>query len=207
MSSMRWASVKEHRSKALFFSFLIALALELSVFFILGLNSLHSPFKNSSPYSHTDQPYLEAEIVQLPEQAHLIEDKPIKKSSPSHEVVLSKTPGKGVEASPDSALLEEENQTESGTPLSEDHGPIAIIAPRPIIPNYLQGDDLKTYVIIDFYVNTEGLPNPRLVASSENQELDAIALETAQKWRFRPAEKDKKPIAARVRLRIVFAVE
>lgn len=207
MNSIRWASVQEQRSHALFFSFLIALALEFSLFFILDLTRLQSPFGSTHPHSNSDHPYLETEIVQLPEQARLVEDKPLKKSSTSHEMVLSKVPGKGVKAPPHTDPLEEENQTESGNPLSEDHGPIAILAPRPIIPSYLHGNELKTHVVIDFYVNTEGLPHPRLVASSENQELDAIALETAQKWRFRPAEKDKKPIAARVRLRIIFAVE
>jgi TonB family protein len=205
MNSMRWASVRDDSSQALAFSFLLALTLEFFVFVILGINHLHSPTPTLTAPQETH--YLETEIVQLPEQARLIEEKPATKVPLQKEISLSKVPGRGKDPQPGQIALEEDNQTENGNPLSEDHGPIAIIAPHPVIPNELKDHEFKTHVVIDFYVNTEGLPNPRLVASSENQELDAIALETAQNWRFRPAEKDKKAIAARVRLRIVFAVE
>ena len=91
--------------------------------------------------------------------------------------------------------------------LASTHGPVALYAPPPQIPVYLQDQDIKTHVIIDFLVNQQGGTNPRLVSSSGNEELDAIALETAKKWIFRPAEKDGKKIESKVRLRIIFVVQ
>ena len=207
MNSMSWASIKEHRSKAILLSFCSALTLELLILWGLGTDFFPHPTDSVAHHSDTETQYLEAEIVQLPEQARLVEDQPLKQSPSQPKITLSQIPGRGKQAEPGQSPLEEENQTERGDSFTEDHGPIAIHAPRPIIPSYLEGDEFKTYVVIDFYVSTDGLPHPRLVATSENQELDAIALETAEKWRFKPAEKNKKPVAARVRLRILFAVE
>ena len=207
MSKMSWASVREKSTKALTVSFLLAIAVELFTFWLMSHDVSHSKNSSQSLLKKEESQYIEADIFHLPQKAHLVEEKPIVKAPLQKELALSKTPNQGKPSQPGQVDLDEHNQTEDGSPIDEDHGPIAVIAPLPVIPNHLKDHELNTHVVIDFYVTTEGLPNPRLVASSENHELDAIALESAQKWRFRPARQNKKPIAARVRLRIVFAVE
>lgn len=76
-----------------------------------------------------------------------------------------------------------------------------------MIPAYLQNQELKTSVVIDFFINSQGGVTPRLVGSSGNEELDAIAIEAVKKWQFRPAENDHHAIDSKVRLRIVFEVK
>ncbi len=149
--------------------------------------------------------YIEAQVYEVPKESHLVEEKP-KVVAPKHEAVLSKVPKKGKEAPKENKVLED-NQTESGQRLAPTHGPVAVFSPPPVIPAYLRDKELNTSVVIDFYVSALGVTTPRLAGSSGNQELDAIAVEAAKKWQFRPAEKDHKPIEAKVRLRIVFEVK
>jgi TonB family protein len=60
--------------------------------------------------------------------------------------------------------------------------------------------------VIEFLITASGGVTPRLLRSSGNDELDAIALTTVKKWQFRPAEQDHKAIDSKIRLRIVFEV-
>jgi len=76
-----------------------------------------------------------------------------------------------------------------------------------LIPSYLQDQNFKTSVVIDFFVSALGSVTPKLVGSSGNEELDALALNTAKKWQFRAAEKDHHTIDSKVRLRIIFEVK
>jgi TonB family protein len=147
--------------------------------------------------------FIEAEIYQIPkEPAHLTEEKKIvvkakevvmsKKLSGSHTQSVTKPP--------------EENQTDSGDNFEANHGPVAIVAPPPVIPSYLQDQDLNSSVVIEFFVNAQGVALPKLIGSSGNEELDAIALTTIKAWQFRPAEQGHKPVDSKVRLRINFQV-
>lgn len=150
--------------------------------------------------------FVEADVFQFPEEAHLVEEKPAAASAPKAEVAISTSPS-AKKTDPASAPLDEENKTESGPKLAPNHGPVAIYAPPPVLPSYLQDQDLHAHVLIDFYVTAQGGVTPRLVGSSGNEELDAIALETVSKWQFRPGEKDHHAIDAKVRLRIIFEVK
>jgi TonB family protein len=123
------------------------------------------------------------------------------------EVAISKVPKKGRAPKPGENPLNEQNQTTSGPPMAPTHGPVALFAPAPVIPPYLQNQDLKATAVIDFFVTAQGGVSPRLVGSTGNEELDAIAINTAKKWQFRPAEQDHKPVDSKVRLRIVFEVK
>jgi len=147
--------------------------------------------------------FIEAQIFELPPEAQLMEKTAVHAKP---EVTISKTPNKGREAKPDEKV-QEENQTQSGSQLAPTHGPVAIFSPSPKIPAYLQDKDLHTSVVIDFFVTAQGIATPRLVGSSSNEELDAIALAAAKKWQFRAAEKDHLPIDSKVRLRIMFEVQ
>jgi TonB family protein len=150
--------------------------------------------------------FITAEFFEVPEKSHLTEVKKVTAPATRRETVISKTPEKGA-PNTKPAPVEEENQTDSGPQMAPSHGPVAVYAPPPILPSYMQDREIKTYVVIDFYVNSQGNATPHLAGSSGDEELDALALETVKKWQFRPAEKDHKPIEAKVRLRIVFEVQ
>lgn len=154
--------------------------------------------------------FVEAEVVQMPKApAHLTEEKPVRarpREPVHHEPVLSKVPQQGRQAKPEERKLEDKNVTVPGLQYPPNHGPIAVYAPSPVIPSYLQSQDIHASVVIDFYVAASGSVTPRLVNSSGNDELDALALDAARRWQFRPAEKGHQPIDSKVRLRIVFEV-
>jgi TonB family protein len=152
--------------------------------------------------------FIEAQMFELPkEAAHLSQEKPVSAARP--ESVISKVAGAGRKAKPGEKTLEDQNQaTQGNTPVAAPtHGPIAVYTPSPAIPTYLQNQNLNTSVVIEFLVSSQASVSPRLLSSSGNEELDAIALTTAKLWQFRPAERDHKPIDSKVRLRILFEVK
>ena len=146
--------------------------------------------------------FIEAEVFQ-PRQSHLTEEKIAAPKVP--EAVLSKVPDQGKKPE-NKAKLDEENQTQAGPPLTPTHGPVATVTPLPTIPEFLRTADLNVSAVIDFFVSAQGGVTPRLVGSTGNEELDAIAIGTAKRWQFRPAEQNHKPIDSKVRLRILFQV-
>ncbi len=201
-----WVSDHQSHSKTLVWSAIVAFTLEMGLLTAVGWHNhwLSHPQKTQKD---DESRYIEAQVFEVPAKSHLVEEKKETPPPQRMEKALSKVPGKGKPAEKTSSPIEEENRTESGPKLVPNHGPVAIFAPSPIIPSYLQNRELNTNVVIDFYVNSQGTATPRLVGSSGEEELDAIALETIKKWQFRPAEKDHKPIDAKVRLRITFEVK
>jgi len=149
--------------------------------------------------------FIEAEVFQIPKESHLTEEKKIT-APKAKEIAISKKVDEGKKAKPEDAKPEEQNQTDAGPTMAANHGPVAIVAPPPVIPPYLKDKDINASVVIEFLVNNQGEATPRLIGSSGNEELDAIALNTVQKWQFKPAEQNHKPIDAKIRLRINFQV-
>jgi TonB family protein len=101
---------------------------------------------------------------------------------------------------------EPQNQVDAGQALGPTHGPVAFYAPAPTIPAYLRDQNLKTSMVIEFLITAQRAVTPRLLSTSGNEELDAIALKTTSKWQFKPAAKDNVPMDSKTRLRIVFEV-
>jgi TonB family protein len=153
-----------------------------------------------------DAGFIEARIFELPPEAQLVA--PEKKiASKIKEATISKAVEQGRKAKADEKVVMDENQTQSGGPQAPTHGPVAIFSPPPQIPSYLQDKELHASVVIDFFVAANGTSNPRLVGSSGNEELDAIALAAVRKWQFRAAEDNHHPVDSKVRLRIQFEVQ
>jgi TonB family protein len=149
--------------------------------------------------------FVEAEVLRLPEKAHLVEQKKVAIPAPKETAVSTKV-GVGRRAKPGENSVPDHNQTQTAPPLAASHGPIVVSSPLPAIPPYLKDKDLKASVVIDFAVFPDGTTQPRLAGSSGNEELDALAIAAAHRWLFRPAEKDHQAIYAKVRLRINFEV-
>ena len=87
------------------------------------------------------------------------------------------------------------------------HGPIATYSPAPVIPGYLRDTSFKTSVLISFFITAQGSVTPKLLSSSNNDELDQLALNTVRRWTFAPARHNHIPIDSNIRLSIVFEVE
>jgi TonB family protein len=207
MRTLNWGSQNQNsHTKVLVKSALAAFAIEAVLLTAVGWDKhwLAHPQKTTG---QDDSRFVEAQMFEVPAEAHLVEEKKVVAAPVHHDMDLSRSPDKGRSVKDHPAHLEEENQTVTGPKISANHGPVAMYAPPPVIPAYLKNQELKTSVVIDFYVNTLGIAAPRLVNSSGNEELDAIAIDTAKKWQFRPGEKDGKPIESKVRLRIVFEVK
>jgi TonB family protein len=193
------------RSAWLFGAATLALALEAVLLIAVGWQHhwIAHPQKTGLDAAH----YVEAEIFRAPEPAHLVEEKKITVPKTTRETTLSKTPAQGKASKSNETSSPEENLTESGPAPLANHGPIAVFTPTPVIPEYLRAQELKASAVIDFFVTAQGGVNPQLVGSTGNEELDALAISTASRWQFRPAEREHKPIDAKVRLRIVFEVK
>jgi TonB family protein len=194
----------EPSSRVIWIAGLLAALLEIVVLTVFGYRGHWLAHPGKIGLDETK--FVDAQIYEIPKEAKLIEK--IAKIPPkvSHETTLSKEPAAGRTPAP-SEKFAAENQTADGPPPQGSHGPMAIYAPPPEIPSYLRDQDLKATVVVDFFVSAQGAVTPRLVGSSGNEELDAIAMETAKKWQFRPAEKDHKAVDAKVRLRILFTVQ
>ena len=60
---------------------------------------------------------------------------------------------------------------------------------------------------MEFFVSSSGRSVVKLLKSSGNEELDAIAISTCEKWSFHPAEENHKAIDSKVRIHIQFEVK
>jgi TonB family protein len=196
-----WTNLPQSDSKVLVRAALIAFVLEFVILTLLGWHSHW--LVHPQPKGDTTK-YIEAEVYQVPKMTHLMEEKPVA-APKAPEAVLSKRPGQGKKA-PEKAETQEQNQTTGGPALAATHGPVAFYAPTPVIPEYLKNKDLNASAVIDFFIGAQGAVTPRLVGSTGNEELDALALTTAKKWQFRPAEQNHKPVDSKIRLRIIFQV-
>lgn len=157
-------------------------------------------------------PPIEAQLFEKPEQeqphqAHLAAPKAAAKPvARTTEQVVSRVADQGVKST--SAPKEETtNVVTTGDPHPTNHGPIALSSPAPHLPEYLRKENLKTSVLIEFVIAADGNSKPNLLGSSGNDELDALAIQTAKSWRFSPSIVNGVPTASKVRLRINFTVD
>lgn len=175
-----------------------AFGAELLFFLAIGamhLSLFHNPFDNAD--------YIDAQILQLPANAHLSGAEAVKDED---EVYFNPRHKSRVKRKETVKKTETQNQVNQGPDLGPTHGPVALYAPSPVIPIYLRDQKLKTSVVIEFLITAQGLVTPRLLESSGTPELDSIALSTVAKWKFKPAAKDNVPIDSKTRLRILFEV-
>jgi protein TonB len=81
-------------------------------------------------------------------------------------------------------------------------------APEPVIPDDLRTQALDATTVVEADVSPSGNPeNIRIASSSGTKELDDIGLDTAKKYRFKPATLGDEPVEGHVRFRIIFRVE
>ena len=81
-------------------------------------------------------------------------------------------------------------------------------SPEPEIPDELRSEPLDKVLVVEAQIDTGGHPTNVSVSSSTGvKELDRIGLETARKYRFKPATVDGIASEQHVRFRIYFKVD
>ncbi len=83
---------------------------------------------------------------------------------------------------------------------------VPVSEPKPAIPDDLRDSDLSTAFDALFTVHTDGTASVKMVSSTGNQMLDALALDAARRWTFRPATRGGQPVESFLRLRVEFRV-
>lgn len=76
--------------------------------------------------------------------------------------------------------------------------------PQPSLPNDLSFDDIHGSFFALFTIHADGSTEVNMVTSTGNQEADKIALETARRWKFRPATLNGRPVESYQRLEVEF---
>jgi protein TonB len=89
-----------------------------------------------------------------------------------------------------------------------DQPPLPLAQLRPIYPVRARMARVTGAVEVEFTVNPDGSTvNPRVLSAAPAGIFDAAALRAVERWRFKPARKDGKPVAVRVRQNIRFELE
>lgn len=83
---------------------------------------------------------------------------------------------------------------------------VPVSEPKPTIPDDLRDSDLSTDFDALFTIRTDGTASVKMVSSTGSQALDALALDAARRWTFRPATRGGQPVESYLRLRVEFSV-
>ena len=82
--------------------------------------------------------------------------------------------------------------------------PKGVYTPGPVYADRPRKEKIQGTVVVSMVVTAEGTVRDAKVATSLDKELDKKALEAVSKWRFEPATKDGRPVAARVNVSVQF---
>ena len=59
-------------------------------------------------------------------------------------------------------------------------------------------------MILESVITSGGVPTALRIVKGLAEEVDRAAIEAVKQWRFEPARKDRKPVAVRVTIEVVF---
>jgi len=82
-----------------------------------------------------------------------------------------------------------------------------VFSPEPEISPELKEQCFKSCCIAKFLIKSDGNTSVKLLTSSGSPEVDDIALHALQKWKFKPAELDGKPVDSSRKIQVEFEVE
>ena len=83
---------------------------------------------------------------------------------------------------------------------------VPLAQPHPEIPEDLRGLELNSIFEGVFTIHTDGTATVKTVSGTGNSVLDALALDAARRWKFRPATRDGEPVESYLRLKVEFDV-
>ena len=82
--------------------------------------------------------------------------------------------------------------------------PHATYSPEPEFPDKARKKKQGGDVVLVLVVGTDGLPYDVKVDRGMSPELDEAAVKTVKRWKFTPASKDGKPVAAQINVEVTF---
>lgn len=87
-----------------------------------------------------------------------------------------------------------------------DRKPVATFQARPKYPAELKEKKQAGEALIDFVVDAQGMVRNVRVVRATHPAFGEAAVESVQKWKFKPGEKDGRSVATRMRVPIVFTL-
>jgi TonB family protein len=82
--------------------------------------------------------------------------------------------------------------------------PHATYSPEPVYPDKARRKKQKGTVLVAVVVGTDGLVHDVKIDRGLNSDLDGAAVDTVKRWKFAPASKDGKPVAAEIKVEVSF---
>jgi TonB family protein len=82
--------------------------------------------------------------------------------------------------------------------------PKAISTPDPKYPDLPQDADPRGTVVLLIGVNTKGHVGPVRVLRSDESIFEKTAVETVKKWKFKPAQKERRPVPVQITVEMKF---
>ncbi len=80
-------------------------------------------------------------------------------------------------------------------------------APKPEIPSELHEQCFKSCCLARFIIKQDGNSSVQLLSSTGSAEVDEIAVSTLQRWKFKPATVNGKPVESAKKIKVEFEVE
>jgi protein TonB len=85
--------------------------------------------------------------------------------------------------------------------------PVPVRTVAPVYPVELRDSGTSGMVLVNCEVDEKGAVVSAKVTKSTNEAFNKPALEAVEKWKFRPAQKDGKPVQVNVSLPVKFSNE
>ena len=79
--------------------------------------------------------------------------------------------------------------------------------PKPEIPSELHEQCFKSCCLAKFTIKQDGASSVKLLSSTGSAEVDEIAVSTLQRWKFKPATVNGKPVESAKKIKVEFEVE
>ncbi len=87
-----------------------------------------------------------------------------------------------------------------------DVGPLPRFQARPAYPFEMRRAGIAGEVVVGFIITTDGDVEGAHAVRSSRKEFEKSAVECVQKWKFKPATKNGKPVAVEMMVPIVFSL-
>jgi len=85
-----------------------------------------------------------------------------------------------------------------------DEAPVPVHAVPPVLSGTLRASGLSGMVSIKITIDENGNVTQAAVAKSTDTQFEQPALEAVNRWKFRPAKKDGRPVVAQVMVPVRF---
>jgi periplasmic protein TonB len=82
--------------------------------------------------------------------------------------------------------------------------PKLVYVPNPEYTEKARKEKIRGFVVLSMVVTAEGTVRDPHIAASLTEDLDQQALAAVSIWKFKPATKDGKPVAVRIKTSITF---